>query len=101
MSAHLEPAVVVGHTVSLATIAAALSGALPAVATLFAILFYVVQLWESKTVQGWVHGHKAVQKTETAAAVLDVGKAQAKLVEATAAAVAVEIKHAEPPATDR
>ena len=75
----LEPAVIVGHIGSLATIAGALNGALPAVATLFAILFYIVQIWESKTVQAWRMGRQSTVKIQSDAAMDKVTSAQAEL----------------------
>ena len=77
--AHLEPGLVVAHAASLATIVAAVSGILPAVATLFAILFYLVQIWESRTVQSWFRGKPALQRLETIQATKTVTDAQTNL----------------------
>lgn len=42
-------------SVSAAAILGTLAGWLPPLAALAAIVWYAVQIWESKTVQAWVH----------------------------------------------
>lgn len=43
------------HTISVATLAGTLAGLLPPLAAFVAILWYAIQIYESKTVQRWVH----------------------------------------------
>jgi hypothetical protein len=93
VSAHLEPAVAVGHTVALATIVGAINGTLPALATIFAIIFYLVQIWESRTVQGWVRGKAVAQAAETADALLKVNEAKRNVERAAEEVVAVTLAH--------
>lgn len=55
------PKVVVDHALhagSATLIAGTMAGVLPPIAAILAICWYLVQLWESKTVQGWVKRHK-------------------------------------------
>ena len=37
-------------------------GVLPPLAAFVAVLWYAIQIWESETVQGWVHRHKVTKR---------------------------------------
>jgi len=89
----LEPAVIVGHAVSLATILGAASGVLTPLATLFAVVFYAIQIYESRTIQALLHGKAAVQQAETAAALLKVNDARRNVQKAAEQVVAVALAH--------
>lgn len=57
MSVHSQHVTaVVGNAISAAAILASFQGWLPPLAALAALIWYVVQVWESDTVQGWIHG---------------------------------------------
>jgi hypothetical protein len=44
----------VANTITTATVGGTLLGWLPPIAALFAIVWYALQIWESRTVQGWL-----------------------------------------------
>ena len=48
-----SPATMAGHACALGVVLGALIGWLPAIATAFAIIWYVFAIWETKTVQNW------------------------------------------------
>jgi hypothetical protein len=62
-----SPEVVVIDLASFGVIVATLAGWLPAIASLLAIIWTAIRIWETKTVQGWVM-RKA--KAEVVAAVV-------------------------------
>ena len=45
----------VGHIISTAAIIGSLAGLVPAIAALAAFFWYVIQVYESKPVQKWIH----------------------------------------------
>ena len=45
---------VTGHGLSLLAIVGAILGMIPALAAVLAVIFYVIQIWESKTVREWL-----------------------------------------------
>ena len=51
-------ATVAPHTLAPGVLVASMAGILPAVGALIAIIFYLVQLWESSTVQKWVSARR-------------------------------------------
>lgn len=75
----------IGHAVSLAAILGTIAGLLPAIATILAIGWYAIAIYESKTMKRWreqrrtvkLAGLKAKQKT------LEARIAASALVEAT------------------
>lgn len=46
----------VGDVISLGMVAATLVGWLPSVAAVLAIVWTSIRIYETKTVQGWIHG---------------------------------------------
>jgi hypothetical protein len=52
---HIAPDHAVAHVASLGTLLAAWQGWLPHFAAVIPAVYYAVLLWETKTVQGWVH----------------------------------------------
>jgi hypothetical protein len=52
---------VVGDTGALGVITATLLGFLPPMAAMFAIGWYILQMWESKTVQGLLRTHRLMR----------------------------------------
>lgn len=57
----MRPAAILGDFASVLAILGAIGGYLPPIAALIAVLWYLLQIWESQTVQGWwvTHNHKA------------------------------------------
>ena len=55
-----------GDIVSGAAALGSLLGFLPPIVALAALLWYVVQIWESDTVQGWIHGPVKVARRKRA-----------------------------------
>jgi hypothetical protein len=51
---------------SIVTALATLTEALPAIAALFTIIWTVIRIYETKTVQGWVNKAAAVAKEDNA-----------------------------------
>lgn len=45
------------HMISAAAIAGTMAGILPPLAALVAIIWYAIQIWESRTVQEWFKRH--------------------------------------------
>ena len=43
----------IGHIVSLFALTGSMFGLLPAIAGVAALLWYIIQIWESRTVQEW------------------------------------------------
>ena len=43
------------HLASLGAIMGTMMGSMPEAAAFIAFLWYIIQIWESKTIQGWVH----------------------------------------------
>lgn len=88
-----QPDQVAAHTVSVLTIVAAFFKYIPAVAALIPAVYYVILIWESKTIQRWMRARR--MKSRARRLVLlkaEAIKAQAKVVathvEATAAVTA-------------
>lgn len=55
-------ALVVADVVSALAILGTLSGMLPPLAALGALTWYVIQVYESDTVQSWIKGHRHVMR---------------------------------------
>lgn len=51
-----------GHVLAVGTWVGTLLGVLPALAALFAVVFYCVQIFESDTVQKWLEAKRKVKK---------------------------------------
>lgn len=49
-------------TLSAGAILASFTGWLPPLAALVAVLWYIIQMWESETVRGWLHRHNIVKR---------------------------------------
>lgn len=47
-----------GDAVSIAVAFSTVVGWLPSIAALISIIYGAIRIYETKTVQGWVHGHK-------------------------------------------
>jgi len=58
MTDQTETAKHVMDAASIATVAGALAGLLPAIAALFTIIWTGIRIYETKTVQRWVMGRK-------------------------------------------
>lgn len=99
---------VVAHVFGAGTIAATIAGVFPPIAAFFAFLFYMVQLWESSTVQHYVRNKRMVWKARKVARlrakekvitaqlealeVVRQARTEAKELVATAAAEAEKLK---------
>jgi uncharacterized membrane protein YbaN (DUF454 family) len=59
---HIQAAKVAADTVSAAAIVGVFVQVLPPIAALMAILWYAVQIYESHTVQSWLHKHRVVKR---------------------------------------
>ena len=59
-------AVTVGDAISLAAVLGSWVGLLPGIATLAALLWYGLEIWESDTVQGWVKGPARMKREKRA-----------------------------------
>ncbi len=57
----LDWAQLTGHLVSMGAIVGTIVGLIPALAALAAVIWYVIAIWETKTVQGWLH-HRRLKK---------------------------------------
>jgi len=55
---HNNPVVAVADIAAAITVVGAILQYIPAVAALFAILWYSILIWESDTVRGWTGRHK-------------------------------------------
>ena len=53
MNEHHETAKHLVDFVSVATVLGTLTSMLPAIAALFSIIWSIIRIWETKTVQGW------------------------------------------------
>lgn len=53
-----------GHGVSLVSILLTVAGVLPALAALFAVIWYMVQIYESYTFQRWAEKRRALKKAK-------------------------------------
>lgn len=73
----------VGHFFSGVTLVGALSGFFPPFAALVAIIWYSIQIYESKTVQRWVSTRRA-RRIVAAQKLIEKLEAQSRIVEATA-----------------
>ena len=75
-----------GDIVSGAAALGSLLGFLPPIVALAALLWYVVQIWESDTVQGWIHGPvKAARRKRAkyrARSILHTARNQAMVLQA-------------------
>lgn len=58
MEPHLQTVVRAGDTISALAVLTTLAGFLPPIAALSAMLWYCVQIYESKTVQAWLQARK-------------------------------------------
>ena len=107
MSEHSQRVIsLTGDIASGVAVLGTLAGFLPPLVAVAALLWYVVQIWESDTVQGWIHGPVKVARRKRAkyrarsilhtarnqAMVLAAERAKADklLVDAAEAAAAVE-----------
>ena len=50
---------VTGHVISIIAVVGSLAGLLPAIAGLAGLIWYCVQLYESKTIQNWLRTRRA------------------------------------------
>lgn len=48
----------IGHTLSISALLGALLGVFPAAASLVALIFYLFQIYENKTFQGWLSARR-------------------------------------------
>jgi hypothetical protein len=62
-----SPAAVVGDIVSAGAIVASFLGYVPLIAALFALVWYMIQIWESRTVQHWWRNRQMVKKAKKVA----------------------------------
>lgn len=58
----IQVAKVAADTLSAGTILAAFGGFLPPFAAMVAALWYVIQIWESDTVRGYLHRHHVIAR---------------------------------------
>ena len=72
---------VLGHLVSLGAIFGTVSGIVPAIAALVALIWYALQIWENKSVQTYIRTRRMRK----------IVKLRAKLVKAQARVVAQEL----------
>lgn len=56
----------IGDAVSLVAVLGSWTGFLPAFASIAAVVWYLLEIWESDTVQSWVRGPKAVKAEKRA-----------------------------------
>lgn len=63
----------IGHTLSSAAIVGTIFGLFPPIAAVAAFIWYMVQLWESKTVQRWVRQRRQrkINRLKTQISVLE------------------------------
>lgn len=101
----------VGHALGVGSIGATLAGVAPPVAAFVAFTFYMIQIWESQTVQNYVRNWRTLQKTRKIARlkakqkvvtakldaleVVRAARVEAKELVATAAVEAEKLKVAE------
>lgn len=62
MDEHVNAILKAGDTISAMAVLTTLAGFMPPVAALFAMGWYAVQIYESKTVQAWIAKKKAARK---------------------------------------
>lgn len=84
MENQLDASHVVGHGLSLLAILGSLAGYIPAVAAFAGFIWYLVQLYESKTVQHWVRNRRErkVAALRVRVAALDAALAKSAMEEA-------------------
>ena len=63
MTEHHDTAKHLIDFVSVATVLGTLTSMLPAIAAIFSIIWSIIRIWETKTVQGWF-GRKEVENAE-------------------------------------
>ena len=67
MSEHSQRVIsLTGDIASGVAVLGTLAGILPPLVAVAALLWYVVQIWESDTVQGWIHGPAKVARRKRA-----------------------------------
>ena len=81
----------VGHTISIGALGATFLGLLPPLAASCALLWYLLQFYESRTVQLWLHGRR-VRKLATLKKEMARLEAQ-EVIAGAAQAVAEHLKH--------
>ncbi len=79
-----EPGVLAAHGISLGALAGSLIGWLPLVAALVPMVYYLILIWESRTVQHWMRNARMRRKARK------IAKLKAKLKVTTAALDAEE-----------
>jgi hypothetical protein len=60
----MPPGTLWGHVVAISTWLGSLLGILPALAALFAVLFYALQMYESDTCQKWLESKRKLKKAK-------------------------------------